>query len=162
MLLSTLSYKGNLSISWTVPQINKDIAGFHVSIRSQNNQILVEHHVSYEYRTDHIGGTEICQEDCEHLELCVLSKDSHGSINGWFDTQCLFLPNDLKYVREKYAGRNDQIYVVYSKRKPIRTKTTYKYHNLLSSRATSTFQIFRLKELFFQFIFVYLTKKSLQ
>lgn len=133
-------------------RINKDIAGFHVAIRSKFNRILVEHHVSYEYRSDHIEGSEICREDCEHLELCVLSKDSHGSINGWFDTQCLFLPNDIKYIREKYTTRNDQIYAIYSKRKLARTKAKFKSHSISSNGPSTMFYIIVLSSFFAIFI----------
>lgn len=109
-----------------MPQINKDIAGFHVSIRNSNNQIIVEHHIPYDHRSDYIKGTEICQQNCNHLQLCVLSKNSHGSINRWFDNQCIDLPNNFEYIQGKYVPQNEQIYVIYS----IRTKNNCMYHTL--------------------------------
>lgn len=107
-------------------QINKDIAGFHVSIRNSNNKIIVEHHIPYNHRSDYIKGTEICLENCNQLELCVLSKNSHGSINRWFDNQCMNLPNNFEYIQGKYGPQNEQIYVIYT----IRAKNNSTYKNL--------------------------------
>lgn len=120
-----------------MPQINKDIAGFHVSIRNSKNQIIVEHHIPYDYRSDHINGTEICQVNCQHLELCVLSKNSHGSINRWYDKQCINLPNNIEYIQGKYT-RSEQIFVIYS----IRSQNMYNNYNVLSNSATSVIHTF--------------------
>lgn len=79
-----------------------------------NNQIMVERHVSYEKRTDHINGYDICVNDCSKLEICILSKNSFGTLNGWFDSQCKYLPNNLKYVQEKYSESNNKLYVIMS------------------------------------------------
>lgn len=136
LIISRFSYsaKGNLSISWSVLQPNKDIAGFHVSVRNSINQIVVEHHVPYDRRTDSIAGNEICQGYCKNLELCVLSKNSHGSINRWFDSQCLYLPNDLEQIRGIYTQNSNQIYYIHSVRKHIRNHYGYKTH--MSSRSS--------------------------
>lgn len=132
------SFQGNLSISWSVLQPIEDIAGFHVSIRNRSNQIIMEHHIPYDYRTDSIIWDEICHGNCPNLELCVLSKNSHGLINRWFDTQCIYLPNDLLQIREKYTYNNNQKYVIYS----ARTQSIDKI-NWGSSNSASFFNISR-------------------
>lgn len=89
-------------------------------VRNQRNQILVEHHIPYDHRSDKIPGYEICQGRCTSLELCVLSKNSHGSINRWFDTQCMHLPNNLEHIFNEYTFNNNQIYRIHSIRKQAR------------------------------------------
>lgn len=132
------SSKGNLSIRWTINQINKDVSGFYVTVRNSMRQITVEHHVSYEYRSDNIPGDELCEENCDSLEICVLSKDSNGSINGWFDTQCSYLPN-LGYAKRRYTSDSEQIFKIYSLRKQIRVKS-----DLVSNFAASSAQHMQL------------------
>lgn len=97
---------------WTVSQQNKDIAGFYILIRTGNNEIIVEHHVSYELRSDQITGNEICNKDCTNIELCILSKNSYGAINGWFQTQCTYLPQNFRNIVEKYRYRKDRYYIL--------------------------------------------------
>lgn len=85
-------------------------------IRDQSSRILVENHVSYEVRKDFIIGHKICNDACNNLEICVLSKNSFGSINGWFDSQCKHLPNNFESIKKRYSGQKDQTYVIYSQR----------------------------------------------
>lgn len=94
-------------------------------IRNIHNRILIEHHLSYDKRTDDIIGGDICSGNCMHLELCVLSKSSLNIINGWFDTQCIYLPNDFERIQSKYDENNGQIYVIHSLRKQIRAQSAY-------------------------------------
>lgn len=72
--------------------------------------------MSYEVRKYYIDGNEICDDDCNNLEICILSKDSFGSINGWFDSQCKYLPKNFKSIRKKYIGQRDQTFIIYSQR----------------------------------------------
>lgn len=108
------SLQGNMSIAWTVPSQNKDIAGFYIVIRDHESKILIEHHVSYEVRKDYINENEICTNDCNNIEICILSKDSFGSINGWFDSQCKYVPN-FNFIRNKFNKQNHP-FVIYSRR----------------------------------------------
>lgn len=100
-------------------------------IRDQNSKILVEHHLSYELRNDYISGYEICNTECNNLELCILTKNSNGSINGWFDSQCSFLPNNFEFIRKKYSDHR-QTFIIYSQRLQAKSSATlyiadYKY-----------------------------------
>lgn len=73
--------------------------------------------MAYDVRKYYINGNEICDDDCNNLEICILSKDSLGSINGWFDSQCKYLPKNFKFIRRKYTDQKDQTFVIYSQRK---------------------------------------------
>lgn len=115
-----------MSIRWSVPVQNKDIAGFYVVVRDQSNKILVERHVSYEVRRDSINGDQICDNDCNNLEICILSKNSYGSINGWFDSQCKKLPKNFKT-----SNRKNQPFVIYSQRTKTTNSTSLFLPNLL-------------------------------
>lgn len=125
-LMFLFSSRGNLSIWWSLLMPNKDIAGFYIIIRNDKNEILVEHHIPYESRIDNIKGADICQKNCQNLELCVMTKNSHGSINEWFDSQCIYLPNNLESIQDKYTTHNDRIYVIHSMRRKITA------HNVLN------------------------------
>lgn len=115
--------------------INKDVAGFYVIVRNTDSKILLEHHLSYEYRVDQIIGSDICDgNNCRNLELCVLSKNSHGIINGWFDAQCVYLPNDLPKIMRKYTARDSQVYVIHSVVKRIKAKSFLTPEDLASQQ----------------------------
>lgn len=93
-------------------------------IRNQKSKIHLEHHISYDKRYDQIMGSDICDEDdCYDLELCVMSKNSNGVINGWFDSQCVYLPSDFDDIKRKYSSRNHQIYILHSIKKNVRART---------------------------------------
>lgn len=109
------SFQGNMSFAWTVPSQNKDIAGFYIVVRDHRSKILIEHHVSYEVRKDSINENDLCNDDCDNLEICILSKDSFGSINGWFDSQCKYVPN-LNSIKKKFNYKKNQPFVIYSQR----------------------------------------------
>lgn len=72
--------------------------------------------MSYEVRNDYISGQDICKEECNNLEICILSKNSFGLINGWFDSQCKYLPNNFESIKSKYTKKKDQSLVLYSQR----------------------------------------------
>lgn len=129
------SSRGNLTVRWIASPINKDIAGFYVLIRNIHNRILTEYHLPYDKRSMNIIGDEICDGNCNNLELCALSKNSNGTINGWFDSQCIYLPNDFERIRNKYNDRSSQIFVIHSVRKQIRAKSVA---NRLDSRSSGT------------------------
>lgn len=142
---------------WSVTRPNKDIAGFYVVIRDQHNQILVEHHVGYEKRTDRICGHAICDTECSNLELCVLTKNSYGTINGWSDFQCKYLPNNFENIREIYNDRNDKIYVIHSFRKKIlgksipSTNDAYLYRSFFNMKFFAVY-ILLPKKLIFNYV----------
>lgn len=69
--------------------------------------------MSYEVRKEYISEHEICNDECDNLEICILSKDSFGSINGWFDSQCKYLPNNFESIKKRHI---DQTFVIYSQR----------------------------------------------
>lgn len=117
------SSRGNLTVRWIASPIKKDIAGFYVLIRNVHNRILTEYHLPYDKRSVNVIGDEMCDGNCNNLELCALAKDSNGTINEWFDSQCIYLPNDLERIRKKYNDRSTQIYVIHSIRKQIRAKS---------------------------------------
>lgn len=128
---------------WISNVINKDIAGFYVVVRNTESKILLEHHLSYEYRFDQIIGSDICDgNNCRNLELCVLSKNSHGIINGWFDAQCVYLPNDLPKIMRKYSTSNSQIYFIQSVVKRMKAKHFLTPEDLASHQETVHATIF--------------------
>lgn len=118
------SSKGNLSVQWTLLVTNNDVAGFYLIIRNSENEILVEHHVSYEKRWDQFTGNEICQDDCSQLELCVQTKNSFKKLNGWFDSQCVYLPKNFEKIKRKYTVDSSQINIIHSIRRNISAKTS--------------------------------------
>lgn len=114
---------------WSVRRPYKDIAGFYVVIRDAHSQILLEHQISYEKRYDLIVGHEICDTDCMNLELCILTKDSYGKINGWFDYQCKYLPNNLENLKKKYTDNIEQTYIIQSLDNRIQAKSVQNTNN---------------------------------
>lgn len=115
-----------------------------MTIRDQDGVTSVEHHISYESRIDQIYGHEICRDGtkCGNLELCVLSKDSRGTISGWFDSQCVRLPNNFSTIRKRYAMYNEQVFYIQSLVKKIRAPTV----SLFEEVGVSSSQRVRMSE----------------
>lgn len=117
------SYKGNLTVRWILNNLKTDIGGFYIIIRNRNSKILIEHHTLYDSRIDQIDGHSICDENgCKNLELCVLTKNGYGIINGWFDSQCVYLPNHFETIIDRYHARNEQILYIHSIVKKIQAR----------------------------------------
>lgn len=129
------SYKGNLTVRWILNNLKRDIGGFYLTVRDQDSKILVEHHHLYDKRIDQIDGQSICDgRSCRNLELCVLSKNSRGTISGWFDSQCVYLPNDFDSVRRRYNERVDQVYYIHSIVKKIQARRVLTAEDLANSQ----------------------------
>lgn len=127
--MSLHSTRGYITVRWTSNVIIKDVAGFYIIVRNADSKILLEHHLSYEYRVDQITGSDICDgQNCGNLEMCVLSKNSNGTINGWFDAQCIYLPNDLPKIMRKYTQNNGQVHYVHSVAKRVKANTVATSH----------------------------------
>lgn len=134
--------------------ISKDVAGFYVIVRNTDSKILLEHHLSYETRADQIVASDICDGDhCRNLELCVLSKNSHGIISGWFDAQCVYLPNDLPKIMRKYTPSNTQVFIIHSLVKRIKAKTFLTPEDLASCQ--ETLRVMRFSVLASAFFFAF-------
>lgn len=113
----------------------KDVGGFYITIRGQNSETLVEHHAMYDSRIDQIDGSSICDgSGCRNLELCVLSKSSRGTISGWFDSQCVYLPSDFESIRRRYSARSEQVFYVHSIVKKIQARRALTAEDLASSQ----------------------------
>lgn len=129
-----------MTIQWSITAPNKDIAGFYIIIRNRKNAILLERHVPYDSRVVQLPGSEICDGNCELLEMCVMAKNSFGTITEWFDSQCIYLPNDFDRIKKKYNSRYNQMYIIHSIKKNIKAQmVTNGYHttNDISNRGTN-------------------------
>lgn len=105
---------------WYVSALFDDIADFYVSIRDGNNQLLAERRLAYDDRTVQIPGDEISDDYDGQLELCVLAKKSDGDIRTWFESQCIYLPDNLETIKRTYGPHRNQPYLIHSLRKKIR------------------------------------------
>lgn len=101
----------------------------------------MEHHLPYDQRKDYIPGNEFCHRNCEDMELCILAKDSHGSISSWFDTQCVLLPKNFEDIQEKYSVHSNQMYIIHSTRQKLRDQKKTYVHKLSSSSSNSLFKL---------------------
>lgn len=120
MLFLFCSYKGQLVAQWYVTALFEDIADFYVHIRDSGNQLLAERRLSYLERAVQIPGDEISDNYDGQLELCVLAKRSDGDIRTWFETQCIYLPENLETIKQTYGALRNQPYMIHSLRKRIR------------------------------------------
>lgn len=96
---------------------NKDIADFYANIRDAKNKVLVEHHLAYDTRKIEIKGDDISGDYQGHLQLCVLAKNSEGTIGSWFDSQCFDLPSDFESIKRKYSAGYYSVYTILSSKK---------------------------------------------
>lgn len=104
-------------MTWYVTTPNKDIADFYANIRDAKNKVLVEHHLAYDTRKIEIKGEEISSEYQGYLQLCVLAKNSEGTIGSWFDSQCFDLPSDFESIKRKYSAGYHSAYTILSSKK---------------------------------------------
>lgn len=125
------SYKGQLVAQWYVTALFDDIADFYVTIRDSGNQLLVERRMAYDDRTVQIPGAYISDNYDGQLELCVLAKNSDGTIRTWFESQCIYLPENFETIKETYGTQRSQPYLIHSLRKRIRAP-------IADGRSTST------------------------
>lgn len=116
-LISLHSGKGVLHVTWYVTTPNKDIADFYANIRDAKNKVLVEHHLAYDTRKIEIKGDEISSEYQGQLQLCVLAKNSEGTIGSWFDSQCFDLPSDFENIKRQYSAGYHSVYTILSSKK---------------------------------------------
>lgn len=110
-------------MQWLVTAPFKDIADFYVNIRDSKNKLFVERHLSYEERLVQIPGSEISDDYNGQLELCVLGKKSDGTIGSWFDSQCIYLPENFENIKRTYNANKNQPYIIHSIRKKVKAAT---------------------------------------
>lgn len=115
--------KGQLVAQWYVTALFEDIADFYIIIRDSNNQLLAERRLSYADRAVQIPADEISDEYDGQLELCVLAKTSHGDIRTWFDSQCIYLPENFEQLKRSYGPDRNRAFHIHSMRKRIRART---------------------------------------
>lgn len=106
-----------LHVTWYVTTPNKDIADFYANIRDAKNKVLVEHHLAYDTRKIEFKGDEISSDYQGQLQLCVLAKNSEGTIGSWFDSQCFDLPSDFEGIKRKYSAGYYSVYTILSSKK---------------------------------------------
>lgn len=111
------STKGILHVTWFVTTPSKDIADFYVNIRDGKSKVLVEHHLAYDTRVVDIRGDAISSDYQNGLQVCVLAKNSDGTIGSWFDSQCFDLPSDFESVKRKYSQGYHAVYEILSSKK---------------------------------------------
>lgn len=101
----------------------EDIADFYISIRDSNNDLLTERRLSYDDRVVQISGSDISDDYVGQLELCVLAKKSNGDLRTWFDTQCIYLPDNFDTIKRQYGLSRNQPFRIHSIKKGIKAQT---------------------------------------
>lgn len=96
---------------------NKDIADFYILVRDKENTILFEKFLSYDERVVEISEDELPKSFEDHIEVCVLAKDSDGVIGSWFNSQCFDLTTNFESVVRKYNANYNYEYSIVSPKK---------------------------------------------
>lgn len=117
------SFKDNLIVQWYVTALFEDIADFYITIRDSNNDLLAERRLSYDDRVVQISGSDISDDYVGQLELCALAKNSNGDIRTWFDSQCIYLPDNFDAIKRQYGQSRNQPFIIHSIKKRIRANT---------------------------------------
>lgn len=142
---SALSTKGKLFIQWYVTSPNKDIADFYVNIRNKENKILFENFLAYDERSIEILEEELPKNFNNHIEVCVLAKDSHGVIRSWFNSQCFDLTDNFQSIVRKFNKNYNYEYSIVSPKKKSSERSSDKF---VSSRAYAPAAVIYLKSYF--------------
>ncbi|XP_055377992.1 toll-like receptor 3 [Condylostylus longicornis] len=90
-------HQSKVTIRWYVTS-TRDVSGFYVSLRNENNEIFFDQHLIYDKRFIEIPADIINEAylSSSILEICVLTKNSLNVIGQWFDSQCIKIPKDFK------------------------------------------------------------------
>lgn len=127
---------------------SKDIADFYVNVRDAKNKILAEHHLAYDTRSIDIKGDDISADYENGLQICVLAKNSDGTIGSWFDSQCYNLPTDFESIKRKYAPGYHAVYEILSSKKNRRNKLAAGGRGGASSNGCALRQSFAISSMF--------------
>lgn len=111
------STKGKLFIQWYVSSPNKDIADFYIIVRNKDNVILFEKFLAYDERSVEIIESELPKNYADHIEICVLAKNSDGIIRSWFNSQCFDLTSNFENVVRKFNANYNYEYSILSPKK---------------------------------------------
>ncbi|XP_055919385.1 chaoptin [Eupeodes corollae] len=84
-------------VKWYVTS-TRDIAEFSVYIRNKKNEIFYQKEFDYEQRSARIAveNIEKATKNGNTAEICVISKESSGTIGRWFESQCVKTPDISK------------------------------------------------------------------
>lgn len=96
---------------------NKDIADFYTIVRNKDNTILFEKFLAYDERSVEIVEAELPKNFEDHIEVCVLAKDSDGVITSWFNSQCFDLTTNFESIVRKFNKNYNYEYSIFSPKK---------------------------------------------
>lgn len=129
-------------IQWYVTAPNKDIADFYIIVRNKDNTILFEKYLAYDERIVEISEDELPKDFHDHIEVCVLAKNSDGGeIRSWFNSQCFDLMTDFETVVRKFNANYNYEYSIVSPKKKIAGRSS---SELVRSRAVDAVISFKL------------------
>lgn len=98
---------------------NKDIADFYIIVRNKDNTILFEKYLAYDERTVEILEEELPKNFSDHIEVCVLAKNSDGVIRSWFNSQCFDLMTNFETIVRKFNENYNYEYSIVSPKKKL-------------------------------------------
>lgn len=64
----------------------------------KTKQTLQEHHIPYTMR---MFSASLSNIKADNIEVCMLTKDSKGTIKKWFQSQCFTLSSEWKSLNKK-------------------------------------------------------------
>lgn len=141
------SIRAKLYIQWYVTTPNKDIADFYIIVRNKDNTILFEKHLGYDERSVEILEGELPKNFNDHIEVCVLAKNSDGLIRSWFNSQCFELTANFETVVRKFNENYNYAYSIVSPKKKMSNRSANDVGR--SSRANVVDAVISLKLILF-------------
>lgn len=134
-----------LFIQWYVTSPNKDIADFYIIVRNKDNTILYEKFLAYDERNVEIVEEDLPKNFDDHIEICVLAKDSDGAIRSWFNSQCFDLTTNFESIIRKFNKNYNYEYSIVSPKK----KSARSNDQSVSSRAYAVDAVISLNLILF-------------
>lgn len=138
---SICSTKGKLFIQWYVTSPNKDIADFYISIRNKGNKLLFDNALAYDKRSVEILEADLPSNFDDHVEICVQTKDSHGVIKSWFNSQCFELMKNFQSVIRKFNANYNYEYSIVSPKKKTSSRAVDMFVSSWADTAVINFKI---------------------
>lgn len=137
-----------LFIQWYVTSPNKDVADFYIIVRNKDNTMLYEKFLAYDERSVEIVEEDLPRNFEDHIEICVLAKDSDGAIRSWFNSQCFDLTTNFESIVRKFnKNYNYEYSIVSPKKKAARSNDQF-----VSSRAHAVDAVISLNFLLFCYL----------
>lgn len=95
----------------------------------------------------------------DHIEVCVLAKDSDGVIRSWFNSQCFDLTTNFESIVRKFNKNYNYEYSIVSPKK--KSNSGRPNDQFMNSRAYGGNAVINLKNYFIFLFIVNLLHKSI-